>query len=116
MTEKTTTTIVTGLRSGHVTYQKRFQPLAPSSDDASCRSGLIVCSPASSVIAKNGIPRHVLTTIAHHIPYVPSDRNGSFVVMRPALYRSQLSTLKVGANIQRHATVDSTVGTRNGSS
>src|SRR2546430_5269014 len=67
MTEKTTTTIVTGLRSGHVTYQKRFQPLAPSSDDASCRSGLIVCSPASSVIAKNGMPRHVLTTIAHHI-------------------------------------------------
>src|SRR5438876_6576110 len=112
MTEKTTTTIVTGLRSGHVTYQKRFQPLAPSSDDASCRSGLIVCSPASSVIAKNGMPRHVLTTIAHHMPYVPSERNGSLVVMRSALNRSQLSTLKVGSNIQRQAKVDSTVGDR----
>src|SRR2546428_77274 len=92
MTEKTTTTIVTGLRSGHVTYQKRFQPLAPSSDDASCRSGLIVCSPASSVIAKNGMPRHVLTTIAHHMPYVPSERNGSLVVMRSALNRSEEHT------------------------
>src|SRR3989442_4198153 len=77
MTEKTTTTIVTGLRSGHVTDQKRFQPLAPSSDDASWRSGLIVCSPASSGIAKNGMPRHVLTTIAHHMPYVPSYMNAS---------------------------------------
>src|SRR3989454_12221446 len=116
MTENTTTTTVTGLRSGHVTCQKRFQPLAPSSEAASCRSGLIVWSPASSVIAKNGMPRHVLTVIAHHIPYTPSERNGSFVVMRPPLYRSQLSTLKVGSNIQRHANVDSTVGTMKGSS
>src|SRR5712691_12460998 len=103
MTEKTTTTSVTGFRSGHVTCQKRFQPLAPSSDAASWRSGLIVWSPASSVIAKKGMPRHVLTAIAHHIAYVPSERKGSFVVIRPPLYRSQLSTLKVGSNIQRHA-------------
>src|SRR5437867_4945656 len=103
MTEKTTTTIVTGLRSGHVTYQKRCQPLAPSSDAASCRSGLIVCSPASSVIAKKGIPRHVFTAIAHHMPYTPSERNGIFVTMKPVLKSSQFSTLKVGSNIQRHA-------------
>src|SRR2546425_5006630 len=101
MTENPTTPTVRGLRGGHVTCQKRFQPLAPSSEAASWRSGLIVWSPASSVIAKNGMPRHVLTVIAHHIAYTPSERNGSFVVMRPPLYRSQLSTLKVGSNIQR---------------
>ena len=67
MIENTTTTSVTGLSSGHVTCQKRCQPLAPSSDAASWRSGLIVWSPASSVIAKNGMPRHVFTTIAHHM-------------------------------------------------
>src|SRR5437762_5697896 len=116
ITEKTTTTTVTGLSSGHVTCQKRCQPFAPSRDAASCRSGLIVCSPASRVIAKNGMPRHVLTTIAHHIPYTPSDRNGSLVVMRSALYRSQLSTLNVGSNIQRQAKVDNTVGTMKGNS
>jgi hypothetical protein len=68
MIENTTTTRVTGFSSGHVTRQKRCQPLAPSSDAASWRSGLIVCSPASRVMAKNGMPRHVFTTIAHHIP------------------------------------------------
>ena len=104
------------MSSGQVTFQKRRQPLAPSSEAASCKSGLIVWSPASSVIAKNGMPRHVLTVIAHHIPYTPSERNGSFVVMRPPLYRSQLSTLKVGSNIQRHANVLSTVGTMKGRS
>ena len=52
MMEKTTTTMVTGLSSGHVTCQKRFQPLAPSSEAASCRSGLMVWSPASKVMAK----------------------------------------------------------------
>src|SRR5438046_7571765 len=116
MTEKPTTTIVTGLRSGHVTYQKRFQPLAPSSDDASCRSVLIVCSPASSVIAKNGMPRQVLTTIAHQSAQSPLDRNGSLVTIIPAVYRVQLRTLKVGSNIQRHAKDESTVGMMNGSS
>ena len=68
MTEKTTTTSVTGLSSGHVTCQKRCQPLAPSSEAASCRSVLMVCSPARSVMAKKGMPRHVLTTMAHHMP------------------------------------------------
>src|SRR5437762_3895576 len=116
MTEKTTTTSVTGLRSGHVTYQKRRQPLAPSSDAASCRSVLIVWSPASSVIAKNGMPRHVFTTIAHQSAQSPLDKNGSLVTIIPALYRVQLRTLKVGSNIQRHAKVESTVGMMNGSS
>src|SRR5213083_2210299 len=74
ITEKTTTTSVTGLSSGQVTFQKRRQPL------------------------------------------VPSDRNGSLVTMKPLWYRSQFSTLKVGSNIQRHAKVDSTVGTMKGSS
>jgi len=68
MIEKTTTTSVTGFRSGQVTCQKRCQPLAPSREAASCRSGLIVCSPASSVMAKKGMPRQVFTTIAHHMP------------------------------------------------
>jgi hypothetical protein len=34
MTENTTTTSVTGFSSGQVTFQKRFQPLAPSSEAA----------------------------------------------------------------------------------
>ena len=68
MIENTTTTRVTGLSSGQVTCQKRCQPLAPSSEAASCRSGLMVWSPASSEIAKNGMPRQVFTTIAHHMP------------------------------------------------
>src|SRR3989442_15115320 len=99
MTENTTTTTVTGLRSGHVTCQKRFHPLAPSSEAASCRSGLIVWSPASSVIAKNGMPRHVLTVIAPHILYTPSEREETFVVISATVYRSQLSRQKDGANI-----------------
>src|SRR5881409_1142159 len=115
MIENTTTTSVTGLSSGHVTCQKRFQPLAPSSDADSCRSGLIVCSPASSVIAKNGMPRHVFTAMAHHMPYTPSERNGILVTMKPVLKSSQFSTLNVGSNIQRHAKVESTVGMMNGS-
>src|SRR3972149_1842061 len=116
MTEKTTTTMVTGFSSGQVTCQKRRQAFAPSREAASWRSGLIVWRPARSVIAKNGIPRHVFTTIAHHSAHVPSERNGSFVTMSPVLYRSQLSTLNVGSNIQRQANVESTVGMMNGSS
>src|SRR5688572_27340974 len=96
MIEKTTTTRVTGFSSGQVTCQKRYQPLAPSSEAASCRSGLIVCSPASSVMAKKGMPRHVFTTIAHHIAQSPLERNGSLVTMKPDWYSVQLSTLKVG--------------------
>ena len=68
MIEKTTTTTVTGLRSGQVTCQKRYQPLAPSSDAASWRSGLMVWSPARRVMAKKGMPRQVFTTMAHHMP------------------------------------------------
>src|SRR3970282_132489 len=116
MTENTTTTIVTGLRSGHVTCQKRCQPLAPSRDAASWRSGLIGCRPASSVLAKNGMPRQVLTTIAHQSAQSPLDRNGSLVTMNPVWYRSQFRTLNVGSNIQRQANVESTVGTMKGSS
>src|SRR5262245_8974723 len=116
MTENTTTTIVTGLRSGQVTFQKRFHPFAPSSDAASWRSGLMVCKPARSVIAKNGMPRQVFTTMAHHMAYAPSDRKGTLVTINPLWYRNQFRTLKVGSNIQRHANVDSTVGMMNGSS
>jgi len=36
------------------------------------------------LIAKNGIPRHVLTRIAHHIAQSPSDRKGSRSVIHPA--------------------------------
>ena len=116
ITENTTTTMVTGLSRGKVTCQKRRQPLAPSSEAASWRSGLMVCSPARSVMAKNGMPRHVFTTMAHHMAQAPSERKGSFVTMKPPWYRSPLSTLNVGSNIQRHAKVESTVGTMKGSS
>src|SRR5262245_11753272 len=116
ITENTTTTSVTGSSSGQVTCQNRFQAFAPSSAAASCRSGLIVCKPASSVIAKNGMPRQVLTRIAHHIAQAPADRNGSRAVVQAAWKSVQLSTLEVGSNIQRQANVESTVGMMNGSS
>jgi hypothetical protein len=83
MIENTTTTMVIGFNRGQVTCQNRFQPLAPSSEAASWRSGLIVWRPASRVMAKNGMPRHVFTTIAHQSPYTPSDRKGSLVTMNP---------------------------------
>src|SRR5438094_8925594 len=95
MIENTTTTSVTGLSSGQVTCQERFQPLAPSSEAASCRSGLIVCNPASSVIAKNGMPRHVLTTMAHHMPYTAYDRNGIVATMKHVPQGSQLGPAHV---------------------
>jgi hypothetical protein len=83
MTENTTTTSVMGMSRGHVTCRNRFQPPAPSRAAASCSSGLMVWSPASRVMAKNGMPRHVLTTIAHQRAHVVSDRKGSLVVIRP---------------------------------
>src|SRR5512134_1363035 len=116
ITENTTTTSVTGSSSGQVTCQKRCQALAPSSAAASWRSGLIVCSPASSVMAKNGIPRQVLTSTAHHIAQSPSDKNGNRSVITPEWNSSQFITLNVGSNIQRQANADSTVGMMNGSS
>src|SRR5688572_3699130 len=116
ITENTTTTTVTGLRRGQVTCQKRRHPMAPSRAAAPWRSGLIVCRPASRVMAKHGMPRQVLTTMAHHRAQVPSLRKGSLVVMTPVVYRSQFRTLKVGSNIHRQAKVDSTVGMMKGSS
>ena len=76
----------------------------------------MVCSPASSVMAKNGMPRQVLTATAHHIAQSPLDRNGSRSVIMPPWYSTQFITLKVGSNIQRQANADSTVGMMNGSS
>src|SRR5262249_62093163 len=89
MIEKTTTTTVTGLRSGHVTCQKRCQPLAPSREAASCRSVLMVCSPASRGMAKKGMPRQGLATMAHHIAEVPSEGEGSLFGIEPVLGKSQ---------------------------
>ena len=72
MTENSTTTIVTGSSSGQVMCQKRCQGLAPSIAAASFRSGLIVCRPASSEIAKNGTPRQMLTMMIDSIARSPS--------------------------------------------
>src|SRR5262245_570353 len=98
ITENTTTTRDTGFSSGQVTCQKRLHPFAPSREAASCRSGEMVCSPASSVIAKKGMPRQVFTTMAHHMAQVPSERKGSLVTMKPDWYRAQFRTEKVGSN------------------
>ena len=51
MTENKTMTNVTGNSNGQVTCRKRCQALAPSIAAASCSSGLIVCKPASKLIA-----------------------------------------------------------------
>src|SRR5215510_7057153 len=101
ITENTTTTRVTGFSKGQVTCQKRRHPLAPSREAASWRSGEMVCKPASRVMAKNGMPRQVFTTMAHHMAQVPSERKGSLVTMNPYFYSAPSSTEKVGSNIQR---------------
>ena len=44
-------TNVTGNSNGQVTWRKRCQARAPSIAAASCNSGLIVCNPASRLIA-----------------------------------------------------------------
>ena len=60
--EKRTTTASTGLSSGSVMYQKRVTGPAPSASAASYSSRGIDTSPARIVMAKNGSPRHTLTT------------------------------------------------------
>ena len=72
MTEKSITTMVTGSSSGQVMYQKRCKGRAPSIAAASFKSGLIVCRPASSEIAKNGTPRQMLTMMIESMARSPS--------------------------------------------
>ena len=52
-----------GVSSGNVMNRKRCHPVAPSIAAASYNEGEIVCSPASSEIATNGIPRQTLAAI-----------------------------------------------------
>ena len=67
-------------------------------------------------MAKNGMPRQVLTSTAHHIAQSPSERNGSRSVIMPVWNSIQFITLNVGSNIQRQANAESTVGMMKGSS
>jgi len=61
--EKRTTTASTGLSNGSVMYQKaRHRSPRPSASAASYSSRGIDTSPARIVMAKNGSPRHTLTT------------------------------------------------------
>ena len=65
--ENRITTASTGLTRGTVTCQKRPTGPAPSDSAASYSSFGMATRPASSVIAKNGKPRHVLTRITVNI-------------------------------------------------
>src|SRR5476649_667427 len=107
--------MVTGNSSGQVTYQKRFHGRAPSMAAASFSSGLMVCRPASRLMAKNGTPRQILTTMIEVMARSGSPSQLMRVVIRPRWNSVQLMTLKVGSNIHFQAKVDSTVGTMKGS-
>jgi len=114
--ENRTTTSMIGLIKGSVTRQNRCQALARSISAASCRSGLTVCSPASSVMAKKGMPRHTLTRIRQPIASVPSPSHRMRVEMTPMFRSTQLNTLNVASNIHCQARVLRTVGTIQGKS
>src|SRR5436190_8496286 len=107
--------MVTGSKSGQVTYQKRFHGRAPSMAAASFSSGLMVCRPASSEMAKNGTPRQILTTMIEVMARSGSPSQLMRWVMNPSWNSAQLMTLKVGSNIHFQAKVDSTVGMMKGS-
>ena len=115
ITENSTTTIVTGSSSGQVTYQKRWKRFAPSMAAASCRSWLMVCSPASRLMAKNGTPRQIFTVMIDAMASSGSPSQLMRALMIDSFQNSQLNTLKVGSNIHFQASVDSTVGMMNGS-
>src|SRR4051794_38568617 len=102
--------MVTGSSSGQVTYQKRIHGRAPSIAAASFNSGLIVCKPASRLMAKNGTPRQMLTTMIEVMARSASPSQLMRALIRPSLNSDQLITLKVGSNIHFQAKVDSTVG------
>ena len=63
-TDSVSATARIGISSGTVMRRNFCQPLAPSSSAASYRDGEIVCRPASSVIATNGMPRQMFATIS----------------------------------------------------
>ena len=107
--------MVTGSSSGQVTCQKRCQGLAPSMAAASLSSGLMVCRPASRLMAKNGTPRQMLTMMIEIMARSGSPSQLMRPVITPSWKRSQLRTLKVGSNIHFQAKVDSTVGMMKGS-
>ena len=107
--------MVTGSSRGQVTCQKRCQGRAPSMAAASCSSGLIVCRPASRLMAKNGTPRQTLTMMIEVIARSGSPSQLMRCVMKPSWNSVQLMTLKVGSNIHFQAKVDSTVGMMKGS-
>ena len=107
--------MVTGSSSGQVTYQKRFHGRAPSIAAASFSSGLMVCRPASRLMAKNGTPRQMLTTMIEVMARSGSPSQLMRWVMMPSWNSDQLMTLKVGSNIHFQAKVDSTVGMMKGS-
>ena len=98
-----------------MTYQKRFHGRAPSIAAASFSSGLMVCRPASRLMAKNGTPRQMLTTMIEVIARSASPSQLMRAWIRPTLNKVQLMTLKVGSNIHFQAKVDSTVGMMKGS-
>ena len=108
MIDSTSVMIRMGNMSGRVTYQNRASLPAPSIAVASYNSCGIVCKPASSVMAKNGIPRHVLTRMTEKSARFGSTSQGKPVSLKPRFTRIQFRTLKFGAKIHIQASVPST--------
>src|SRR3954464_14522834 len=98
--------MVTGSSSGQVTCQKRCQRLAPSMAAASCRSGLMVCKPASRLIAENGTPRQIFTAAIDAIARSGSPSQLMRELMMCIFQKSQLKTLKGGGRQNNTTTTD----------
>src|SRR6188768_3653228 len=101
--------MVTGSSSGQVTYQKRFHGRAPSMAAASFSSGLMVCRPASSEMAKNGTPRQMLTMMIEVMARSGSPSQLMRWVMKPGEINGQFKALQHEFNALFQAKVDSTV-------
>ena len=116
MIEKSITIVSTGMSRGIVTLRKRAQALAPSIEAASYRSIGMVCRPASSEMAKNGVPRQMLTKITEPIASAGSPRKPEAGKGIPSGRNSHGSGVSVAWKISTKANVDSAVGTIYGSS
>src|SRR5438128_11562279 len=108
--ENRITTASTGCRSGTVTYQKRPTGPAPSDSAASYSSRGIATRPASIVLAKNGRPRHVFTSITANMAGYGSESQGMSPLTTCRALRVQFTTLESGSNIHHQPGAFSAVG------
>ena len=84
-------TTMIGRSIGSVMCQKRSSTPAQSTRAASYSSSGIACSPASSIMAKNGTPRQTLVAITAGMARLGLDSHATLSVMSPARPSRSLS-------------------------